>query len=134
MQFPQTSFFFLGLLAGLYFLLTLTVTSLRGITRTEFGSEPDSRLGRAVRAHAQFFEYVPIIALAIIGLELSGLATASVAWLMGTLLLGRLSHAVAFLAPQHSITYWTGRTIGNVTNLGLLATVATWSVIRFFPG
>lgn len=133
MQFPQISFFFLGLLVALYFLLTLTVTTLRGITRTEFGSEPDSRLGRAVRAHAQFFEYVPVIAVLVIGLELSGVATASIAWLMGTLLLGRTAHAIAFLAPRHSLLYWIGRTIGNVTNLGLLATTSVWAVTRFMP-
>ncbi|MDX1443466.1 MAG: MAPEG family protein [Gammaproteobacteria bacterium] len=131
--FPHTSFFYLGLLVGLYFLLTLTVTTLRGITRVEFGSEPDSRLGRAVRAHAQFFEYVPVIAVMVIGLEWSGVADSSIAWLMGTLLLGRTAHAIGFLAPQHSLIYWSGRAIGNVTTLGLLATTSVWAVMRFTP-
>lgn len=133
MPFPQVSFFFLGLLVGLYFLLTLTVTTLRGITRTEFGSEPDSRLGRAVRAHAQFFEYVPVIALLVIGLEMSGVAGISVAWLMGILLTGRVAHAAGFLAPRHSLAYWTGRAIGNVTTLALLLTTSVWAVMRFAP-
>lgn len=133
MIFPEVTFFFLGLLVGLYFLLTLMVTSLRGVTRTEFGSEPDSRLGRAVRAHAQFFEYVPVIALLVLGLEISGIAAESVAWLMGILLAGRTAHAIGFVAPHHSPVYWTGRTIGNVTTLGLLATTSVWAVMRFMP-
>ncbi|MDX1455688.1 MAG: MAPEG family protein [Gammaproteobacteria bacterium] len=130
--FPQVTFFYFAMLVFLYFHLTLGVTTLRAIKKREFGAN-DNRMDMAVRAHAQFFEYAPIITLMVAGLEMSGVERTSIHWLMGILLLGRFSHCAAFWLPQHSIAYWTGRAIGNVSNLGLLITSSVWGIARFMP-
>src|SRR5688572_4479096 len=55
-------------------------------------------LRSAIRAHANFIEYVPIITLMVAMLEMSGLGATWVHLLMGALLLSRLLHPLGMYA------------------------------------
>src|SRR3954470_22153720 len=102
MQMPSVTGFYLGLLALLYAALALEVARLRRGNRVLFGDGEILRLRRAIRAHANFIEYVPITALLVAMLEMSGLSTARVHLMMGALLLARLLHPLGM--------YWKPRT------------------------
>lgn len=83
-------------LATLYFLLSVNVIRRRRDQHIGFGHGNDRKLERAIRAHANFAEYVPIILLLML---LSELRHATAFWLNifgGALLLGRLIHAYGF--------------------------------------
>ncbi len=92
---PLTAFY-AGLLAFLFLALSMNVIRRRYRARVALGDGGDPSLTRAIRAHANFAEYVPLTLLLMLALEL----TAGPAWLLhaaGALLLtGRLAHGAAF--------------------------------------
>jgi uncharacterized protein len=71
---PLITATYVAILALLYTLLTLQVVRLRRRYRVGFGDGENAALRCAIRAHAHFAEYVPIIALMAAMLEMSGLA------------------------------------------------------------
>ena len=110
-----------ALLALLYFLLTVQVIRGRYRTRTSLGNGGDPALERAIRAHANFAEYVPLILILLLLLELQG------AWpwlihLLGLLLLiGRASHAFGISSTEEVLIR---RQIGTVATLTVLSVAA----------
>src|SRR5436190_18156863 len=92
MHMPAITGLYLAFLALLYAVLGLQVSRLRRGNRVLFGAGDNRELRSAIRAHANFIEYVPIIALMVALLEMSGIPTARVHWLMGLLLIARLLH------------------------------------------
>lgn len=91
---PKITLLFASLHALLMLLLAVRVVGHRRSAKIGLGDGGDKSLAKKVRAHANFIEYVPM-ALILLGLlELSGLAAL---WLWicgGTLLAGRVLHAV----------------------------------------
>jgi uncharacterized membrane protein YecN with MAPEG domain len=73
MQLPSITAAYLAVLALLYAALGLQVVRLRRRNRAGFGDGGSTELRSAIRAHAHFAEYVPIIALMAAMLEMSGL-------------------------------------------------------------
>ena len=63
------------------------------------------KLRSAIRAHANFIEYVPIITLMVAMLEMSGLAATRVHLLMGALLLARLLHPLGMYAGPQTLQF-----------------------------
>ena len=85
--------FYAGLNALIALVLALRVVRLRSTTKTDLGTGGHPALERAIRAHGNFIEYVPLILVLLLLLELSGLGAI---WLhvMGiALTLGRILHA-----------------------------------------
>ena len=68
---------YLAVLPLLYIVLAMQVGRLRQRDRVAFGDDDNLTLRSAIRAHANFIEYVPIIALMVAMLEMSGLAAIS---------------------------------------------------------
>lgn len=97
MPFPITSLY-AGLAALLLVALSLRVIRARYATRIEIGDGGDPGLTRRIRAQANFVEYVPL-ALVVIALAEAG---GTPAWLLHALgaglLLGRVAHAIGFVA------------------------------------
>ena len=92
MHVPSITGFYLAILALIYAVLALQVARLRRDNRVLFGDADNGRLRTAIRVHANFIEYVPIITLLVALLEMSGMPPARVHLLMGGLLLARLLH------------------------------------------
>ena len=90
MHLPSITSAYLAVLALLYTVLAVQVGRLRQRDRAAFGDNGSLALRSAIRAHANFIEYVPIITLMVAMLEMSGLAAAWVHLLMGALLVSRL--------------------------------------------
>lgn len=89
---PTTSLY-AALLALLFCALSVRVVVLRTQLETSLGDAGDGRLQRAIRAHGNFAEYVPLALLLLLLLELNGVDP----WLLNgggiLLLLSRAAHA-----------------------------------------
>ena len=92
MQLPSITGLYLAILALIYAVLALQAARLRRDNRVLFGDGENMKLRSAIRAHANFIEYVPIIALLVAMLEMSGTSAVRVHVLMGALLVSRLLH------------------------------------------
>lgn len=80
-------------LCVLYFTLSYRVIGIRKRLRVALGDGGDSALQRAIRAHGNFAEYVPLALIVIALAEING-ATPWLVHLLGlALLVGRCSHA-----------------------------------------
>ena len=98
---PSITAAYLAVLALLYAVLGLQVARLRRGNRVLFGDGENVRLRSAIRAHANFVEYVPIITLLVAMLEMSGLSATRVHVLMGALLVARLLHPLGmYVGPR----------------------------------
>ena len=81
--------------------------------------------------HANFAEYVPIIALMVALLEMSGMSALRVHLLMGALLVSRLLHPLGMYAKPGTLPFWIGRVGGIALTIGLLIASALMILTRF---
>ncbi len=111
---------FYGGLLGLVFLaLSLQVVRLRRSLGVGLGSGGHDVLGRAIRAHANFAEYVPLALVLVMLVEAGTAAPAWVVHLLGlALLVGRLLHGLVGVNRRPGVSF--GRFWG---------TALTWLVI-----
>ena len=119
MQLPSITAAYTAVLALLYAALGLQVAWLRRRNRAGFGDAGNAQLRSAIRAHAHFAEYVPIIVLMAAMLEISGLPATSVHVLMGTLLIARLLHPLGMHAEPQTLRF----RICRVGGMGLTVSV-----------
>jgi uncharacterized membrane protein YecN with MAPEG domain len=133
MQTPSVTGFYLGLLALIYAALALQVVRLRRGNRVTFGDGEIVRLRSAIRAHANFVEYVPIIALLVALLEMSGLSAIWVHVLMGALLVARLLHPLGMYSKPGTWQFSAGRVGGIVITISVLIAAALSALLRFWP-
>ncbi len=113
-----------GLLVILYFALAFNVSRLRGRTKTGIGSgaDPSGPLGRAVRAHGNAAEYVPLFVALFLYFSLSA-PSGWIPWVVAIATIARVLHAAGMLmtrtfdGPPHPL-----RAVGALgTYLGGLA-------------
>ena len=78
--------------------------------RAGFGDAGNPELRSAIRAHAHFAEYVPIVTLMVAMLEMSGLPSYRVHFLMAALLVSRLLHPLrhAWKVRKPAVSYRPG--------------------------
>ena len=124
MHLPSITSAYLAILALLYTVLAVQVGRLRQRDRAAFGDNGSLQLRSAIRAHANFIEYVPIITLMVAMLEMSGLAAMWVHLLMGALLISRLLHPLGMYAAPNTLQFRIGRVGGITITLVLLLACA----------
>jgi uncharacterized protein len=124
MQSPSITAAYLAVLALLYAALAIRVVQLRRRNRAGFGDADNAQLRSAIRAHGHFAEYVPIIALMVAMLEISGLPASSVHGLMGTLLVARLLHPFGMYAKPGTLQFRVGRIWGMTITIGVMTACA----------
>jgi uncharacterized protein len=136
MKLPLITATYVAILALLYAMLSLAIVRLRQRNRVAFGDGGNSDLRSAIRAHAHFAEYVPIIALMAAVLEMSGLPTIPIHMLMGALLIGRLLHPFGMYAGPQTLQFRVCRVGGHGDHhpchdhLFTAHSDARWPVIR----
>ena len=133
MQLPSITAIYLAVLALLYAALGIQVARLRRGNRVVFGDGGNMELRSAIRAHAHFAEYVPIIALMVAMLEMSGLSAMRVHLLMGTLLVARLLHPLGMYSKPGTWQFSAGRVGGIVITISVLVAAALSALSRFWP-
>ena len=97
-----------AILALWFLLLTLRVVQRRRTYRVSLGDGDQPLLRRAIRAHANFAEYVPLALILLLVLELSRFSIYTVHALGATLVVARLLHgyALAFTNDFQFGPFW----------------------------
>jgi len=122
MQLPSITSAYLGVLALLFAALGMQVSRLRRSNHVLFGDGGNIKLRSAIRAHANFAEYVPIIVLMVAMLEMSGMPAIRVHLLMAALLVARLLHPLGMYVGPKTLQFRICRVGGIVlTTLVLIA-------------
>lgn len=133
MHMPSVTGFYLAILALIYAVLALQVARLRRNNLVLFGDADNRSLRTAIRVHANFIEYVPIIALLVALLEMSGTPASRVHLLMGGLLLARLLHPMGMYARPTTWRFVAGRVVGILLTIAILVSAAIGALSRFWP-
>lgn len=134
MHLPSITAFYLAALALLYAVLGLQVSRLRRGNRVLFGDGDNIKLRSAIRAHANFAEYVPIIALMVAMLEMSGLSATWVHLLMAALLLARLLHPLGMYVGPRTWQFQICRVGGITLTITVLIAAALLILSRLVAG
>jgi hypothetical protein len=134
MHLPSISALYLAVLALLYTGLAIQVARLRQRDRAAFGDNGSVELRTAIRVHANFIEYVPIITLMVAMLEMSGLPAMRVHLLMGALVLSRLLHPLGMSAKSNSLRFRIGRVGGITLTFFLLISCSVLILSRAWSG
>jgi uncharacterized protein len=108
---------YVGLACLMIVALALVVSLRRNKFRVGLGDGNQITLLQAIRAHANFAEYVPLALLAIVMLEATGHSRYLIHALGVALIVGRLCHAAGLLSAA-------GQTIGR-----RIGTSLTWAVL-----
>ena len=102
-----------GLLTILLFVLSIRVIGLRGNPAFSFiahGKGDEELLQRAIRAHGNFTEYVPMMLILLAFLELSDTSEFKLHLLGGAFSLGRVMHGVCFGFMRSNMLFRVGGT------------------------
>jgi uncharacterized protein len=134
MHLPSITAGYLAALALLYAVLRLQVSRLRRGNRVLFGDGDNIKLRSAIRAHANFAEYVPIIALMVAMLEMSGMSATRVHLLMAALLLARLLHPLGMYVGPRTWRFQVCRVGGISLTIMVLVAAALLILSRMLAG
>ena len=133
MKMPSITAFYLAFLVLMYAVLALSVAGLRQRNLASFGDADNSTLRIAIRVHANFIEYVPIITLLVALLEMSGSPPTRVHLLMGALVLSRLLHPFGMASRPGTLQFNICRVGGILVTIALLVSTGITALIRFWP-
>ena len=122
--------FYAGLLALLFLVLSARVSQRRqtGIT---LGDGGDARLLRVIRGHANFAEYVPLILVMMVMLEIDHTSIYVLHTLGIALVIGRLLHGYALSFTQR---FKFGRIFGIGLTWVVLAVCAVLCILKGMRG
>jgi uncharacterized membrane protein YecN with MAPEG domain len=102
-MFPTVVPVYAALLGFIYFFLAMRVMRHRGKNRVAIGAGGNHVLERAIRAHGNFIEYVPLAIILMTFVETQG----TPAWrlhLLGALLIaGRVMHAISISNERENV-------------------------------
>jgi len=121
---PVITATYLGVFGLIYTVLSMRVVLLRRGNRTAFGDGDNATLRAAIRAHAHFAEYVPIIILMVGALELLGTPAVQLHMLLGALLVARIIHPLGLHAKPGTLQFLVGRIFGMALTVFVLVTSA----------
>lgn len=122
---PITAFY-AGLLALLFFYLSLRVILMRGRKKIGLGDNGDRHLMQLIRAHGNFSEYTPLILLLMLIAELNASHPMLLHGCGLALLLGRFFHAVGL--NRHAGSSWQ-RILGMMLTFFALLSVAVANLL-----
>lgn len=120
--------FYAGILALLYLVLTFRTIFLRGKMRVSLGDGKQELLQRAIRAHANFNEYVPLALILLFLVASSGSANFLVHTLGSALLFGRLLHALGVSRVPEPLML---RQVGMVLTASSILVAASYLLVKF---
>jgi uncharacterized membrane protein YecN with MAPEG domain len=131
MTIPAITAVYLGVLGLLYAFLSLRVARFRRGNKIVFGDADNLYLRSAIRTHANFAEYVPIIVLMNALLEMGGAASVQMHVLLGTLTVSRILHPFGMHAKPMTPRFIVGRIVGMILTFLVLVASALLLLRRF---
>lgn len=121
---------FAALFGLFYFLLSLNVIRYRLGQRVSLGSGGNSEIERAIRIHANFIEYIPLILILFYFYEVMSLSGSLVFVLASILFVARLCHVVGMLNPKEWLLL---RQIGAAATFLILLFISIALALRYIP-
>lgn len=118
-----------GVLGLIYIFLSFRVILARKSNRIALGDNHNIHIQRAIRAHGNFAEYVPLTLILIYLVETSYSQVWLVHALAGTLLLGRIIHAFGISQEPEPLIL---RQIGMLMTFSTLLTASLLNVYLVF--
>jgi uncharacterized membrane protein YecN with MAPEG domain len=112
--------------------LSFRVIRHRRAERVPLGSGGNAALERAIRAHANFAEYVPFVVLMLILAEWGGAWPWLLHGLGALLVVARLSHGIGLAREPEDFRFRVFGMMGTFSALGLAALAAFWGAV--LPG
>ena len=111
--------FYAALLAGFYIFLSVRVVRIRRQEKVGIGDANNLRLRRAIRAHGNFAEYVPLTVILTAFVEIQQFAVIIIHALCWILIIGRLIHAYGVSQEKEDYRF---RVAGMVLTFTTIAT------------
>lgn len=121
---------FAAVLALIYVALTVNVVRFRFAGRISLGDGGNKRLNTAIRAHANFIEYVPIALLMMWFLESLTLSPGQVYWVGIILVVARIFHIAGMFYPKQLLVL---RQLGTVATLAVLVKLSISLLAHYWP-
>ena len=118
-----------GLLGLFYIYLSFKVIGLRRSTKVGVGDGGDSTLGKAIRVHGNFSEYIPISLILIGFLEINQTPLWIIHVLGGVLFFGRVLHHIG-LSKSKGVSF--GRYYGSLLTFIVLVISSIACVVKTF--
>jgi uncharacterized protein len=131
MTMPVITASYLGVLGLLFVFLGLRVARFRRGNKIVFGDADNLYLRSAIRAHANFAEYVPVIVLMNALLEMGGAASVQMHVLLGTLTVSQVLHPFGMHAKPMTPQFIVGRIVGMILTFLVLVASALFLLRRF---
>ncbi len=119
-----------SLLTLLYFVLAVRIIKLRWRDKVPLGTGDSKDVLKAVRVHANFNEYVPLVLVMLLMMELTGASMVMLHVMGGVFFLGRVLHAMGI--TKTSGTSWM-RFCGMISTFVVLL-VAAGYLLGYFIG
>src|SRR5690349_3562975 len=126
---PLVTALYAGLLGLMAIAVAFPAGSLRGKLNIPLGDGGNRDLLRAMRRHANFVEWVPMLLVLIALLEMSGVGKTVIHVLGAGLVVARACHAVDFRADTMQAP---GRFVGAAGTALIAAVTSIWLIVRFF--
>jgi uncharacterized membrane protein YecN with MAPEG domain len=127
MLYSLTSSWYAGLCGLVYIVLAGLVVKARWRYRVNLGAGSEPGMERAIRVHANFAEYVPLLLVLLVLAEMQGLPATAVHAAGCVLIVSRVLHAWGL--SRHSGRSF-GRFYGTVGTLLLLASLSIYLAAR----
>lgn len=122
---------FSSLLSAIYIKLAFNVISLRHENKVSLGSGGSSDLEKAIRAHGNFSEYVPMSLILMGSLEINGAPWWLVTLWGSTLITGRIFHAMGISQDPPNINNRVrGMKFTINTLIGLIVSNLGWVIFK----
>jgi uncharacterized membrane protein YecN with MAPEG domain len=119
---------FAAVMALMFLILSINTVRMRWKTRVSVGDGGNKEMQRAIRAHGNFIEYVPITLLLMLFLEMRTVSIYVIIALGAALLVGRCCHALALLG---SLKYFKFRVVGMTLTFVTLFISSVWLLITY---
>jgi len=118
-----------GLLGLVFLVLTVRVVLRRGAVKTALGDGGDMLLKRRIRAHGNFIEFVPLVLILMILLEMQSVSLWIVHLVGVCLVVGRVIHSANISRENESLG---GRVVGMALTMIALGIASVFALLRAF--
>lgn len=126
MTLPTILPLYAGLLGLIAIVIALDAGRLRGKTGISIGHQGNPELHLAMRRHANFVEWVPLILILIALLEMNGVNSTAIHGMGAALVVFRICHAIGLKADTAE---GMARAIGAGGSALLLLITSIWAII-----
>ena len=121
--------FYAALLAGFYIFLSVRVVRIRRQEKVGIGDANNLRLRRAIRAHGNFAEYVPLTVILTAFVEIQQFAVIIIHALCWILIIGRLIHAYGVSQEKEDYRFRVAGMVLTLTSIALSALLLAGSFL-----